>query len=460
MARTGDLGIFELPTPLRGGHKFVQGIVVTPDEQGLVLVTPVYDQAAAAYDFADGSGGTVRGQFIAVGLSDFVDVSACPADEVLKFNVPPSMQSVHRLYYTTVSGDSAVSAQSRASGLGMSASSSRRASPTSMPDPALIQVIERLAASLETQQGELRELKAGMDRRSRSTTASSAPRVRFQTPPRPDRTWETVMNGGEVEEDESDDAADEIPPGTGTSGSAGRRPTTRAGGGGDIQSLVELVRLLKTTSHDESDDSDANLRDSKTGKGLQGIQKLRLEVRDKPERVIKRYLKHVQQKLGVTDSRQVWGVRDYSKRLQSRFGRQRSFFRIHYMMSECIQTLAVEKNHATGTAMLIQLHKALHQSVLDNGSWEVAALMWPGHDPLAGDEFSGEPVEMESVYAYRKALSELRLKHKGVGAHAGDDEDEEAAPTGPYGGGRGGAHRKKKGDGRGKSKDGAGTAEG
>jgi hypothetical protein len=80
--------------------------------------------------------------------------------------------------------------------------------------------------------------------------------------------------------------------------------------------------------------------------------------------------------------------------------------------------------------MCIQLHKAIHQSVLDNNSWENAALIWGGLDPLQTDEFAGDPQELSYVFAYRKALIDLKARHRPGGEGADEEDEVEAGAKG------------------------------
>ena len=47
---------------------------------------------------------------------------------------------------------------------------------------------------------------------------------------------------------------------------------------------------------------------------------------------------------------------------------------------------------------------------MDKGNWATALLLLPQEDPLARSPFGGGAVELEGIYRYRKALTELRNK--------------------------------------------------
>ena len=201
--------------------------------------------------------------------------------------------------------------------------------------------------------------------------------------------------------------------------------------GADINGLVQLEMLKelkhmrrtrgKKTSSSSEASSGLGIRQAK-GK-LRGVQKLRRALRKKPQRVVKRYLMKVKGKLQALDDRKVWKLSDYSMRLISRFGKMKGLWRVHWLISETLQE-SLAGNHAFTQACLVQLLKGLHQVALDKGGWTTAQLLLPWEDPLAPDEFGGEPEELTVAHNYHSAMQELR-KHRlgGGGAHHSSDED-------------------------------------
>ena len=57
------------------------------------------------------------------------------------------------------------------------------------------------------------------------------------------------------------------------------------------------------------------------------------------------------------------------------------------------------------------------------GSWEIAAHLLPGEDPLARPHLGGEDEELKGIHNYKKTLQELRRCHGGAphGDHDGGD---------------------------------------
>ena len=76
----------------------------------------------------------------------------------------------------------------------------------------------------------------------------------------------------------------------------------------------------------------------------------------------------------------------------------------------------------------------MHQSALDQGSFEAAWLLTGLPDPLKKEKFGGEPEELEVISQYMKALEDVAKRSKPAGG--GDDEEEK----GPKGGGKNGKH--------------------
>ncbi len=89
----------------------------------------------------------------------------------------------------------------------------------------------------------------------------------------------------------------------------------------------------------------------------------------------------------------------------------KGLWRLHWMTSEILaKQLSGEREEAT--AMVCQVQKILHQGAVDQGDWATGILLWPTPDPLGTEDFGGGMDEMKQIHAYKKALSELRIKHR------------------------------------------------
>ena len=88
----------------------------------------------------------------------------------------------------------------------------------------------------------------------------------------------------------------------------------------------------------------------------------------------------------------------------------RGLWRVHWLVSEVLQA-ALAEEHEYVKAYLVQILKCLHQVALDSGEWTTANLLLPTEDPLAPDEFGGEPEELQVAYNYVSAMKELKTRH-------------------------------------------------
>lgn len=139
-----------------------------------------------------------------------------------------------------------------------------------------------------------------------------------------------------------------------------------------LKVLQQMQRRGKRSEH--SFDSEDDVMPKTSGKAaLDGVHRLRRRVHKEPQAGLREYVREVKDKLGVSDARQVWSMKDWSRRLSGRFGRFKGMWRIHHMTSEVLQLL-FENRREEATAFVVQLQKALVQMVADSGDWSTAAL--------------------------------------------------------------------------------------
>ena len=218
-------------------------------------------------------------------------------------------------------------------------------------------------------------------------------------------------------------------------------PVPSAGDLVQLEILKQLRKMRKSGSDSESSDSGDGIgRLSKsTGGKLKGVLKLRKQLRRHPRRFVARYTRKVQRRLGAEDPRRAWRYSDYSMRLLKRFGKMRGLWRVHWILSELLEEL-LAGNTQYAAAFLVQVLKCLHQVSIDQGSWATGHLLLPLEDPLAPDEFGGDPEELKLAHSYHSALQDLRKLRVGKGpAKEETDSDEPAA-----GGATAQANKKKK----------------
>ena len=191
----------------------------------------------------------------------------------------------------------------------------------------------------------------------------------------------------------------------------------------------------------DSDESDTEFpqRDG----GLKGLDRMRKRFHSHPAGITETYMSKVLQNLGVTDPRQVWQLKDFSKKIRPQFGRMTGIWRCHHATSEILQML-VDGHVEHATALTVQLLKAQHQAAINQGSWEIAAMLLPTEDPLSRVEFGGDHEEMKRIQSWRRGMRDLRTS---VARAPGQDVDEEPETVGNK-------KKKKGGKGKGKEEDG------
>ena len=139
---------------------------------------------------------------------------------------------------------------------------------------------------------------------------------------------------------------------------------------------------------------------------LRAYSKMRSDIKVKPREIVRRYMEGVADSMGVTDG-QVWSLRDHSKFLT--WGRHRTLFRMHVLLGAILQLL-LKGEALQAQALTVQGLKSVHQSALDQGSWQNAWLLTGLADPTQRQRFAGEEHEMEIIAQYSKTLDELEKK--------------------------------------------------
>jgi hypothetical protein len=194
----------------------------------------------------------------------------------------------------------------------------------------------------------------------------------------------------------------------------------------DMSTLMNLLLLkeIKKMSNKSSEGEDDI--DGPGTKGLAGLQLLRTNVKKNHKKLLKNYTSRVKERLGITDPRQPWMYRDYSMKLVSRFGKLRGLWRCHYMISDILQA-AIADDQAQVVGLSVQMLKCLHQVALDRGSWQQGQYLLPQADPLAPEEFGGDPSELRLVHRYTTALKDLKAKK--IDGNSDSDDGEDKHPT-------------------------------
>ena len=140
-------------------------------------------------------------------------------------------------------------------------------------------------------------------------------------------------------------------------------------------------------------------------------------MRKNPMKHVRRYIKEVEYHLGAS-AETAYNLSDFTRKLN--WGNQRTLLRVHFALSEILQTLL--KNQPEQAALeLVQLLRAVHQTNLDRGSWRASWLLLRYADPIETPKFGGEPQDLERVAGYLNALQKLEKRAKGLGK--GDQEE-------------------------------------
>ena len=140
-------------------------------------------------------------------------------------------------------------------------------------------------------------------------------------------------------------------------------------------------------------------------------------MRKNPMKHVRRYIKEVEYHLGAS-AETAYNLSDFTRKLN--WGNQRTLLRVHFALSEILQTLL--KNQPEQAALeLVQLLRAVHQTNLDRGSWRASWLLLRYADPIETPKFWGEPQDLERVAGYLNALQKLEKRAKGLGK--GDQEE-------------------------------------
>jgi hypothetical protein len=109
--------------------------------------------------------------------------------------------------------------------------------------------------------------------------------------------------------------------------------------------------------------------------------------------------------------------------------------RVHWHLSHVL-TYSLAGRHAEAEAYMVQILRAIHQSVLDGGQWHTAVLLLPGEDPCQKESFGATERELQIIAGYRDAHRRITKpfgQDKGADKDGGD-KDGDHPPKGGKGG--------------------------
>jgi hypothetical protein len=218
----------------------------------------------------------------------------------------------------------------------------------------------------------------------------------------------------------------------------------------DSNQLIQLLLLnelqkggrkgKKKQGSDSSSGSDVENQDIGLVKALKNMDRLRRGRIKRPRKITRGFRKAVLKKLNVRPG-QAWSMKDHWKTLP--IGRHRTIGRITYVIAEALERFELGQPDAAW-ATLVQLYKALHQFLLDGGSWKAAWLLTLVEDPYGEDSFGGSNSELAVVGGHLRASADLYEKVHGKSASSSTTPGLEKDPLvdekpfkPPKGGGRG-----------------------
>lgn len=217
-----------------------------------------------------------------------------------------------------------------------------------------------------------------------------------------------------------------------------------------MELLKELRNKGKRKEHrdkdpDHSQDSSSSdssvvgdLKPRGAGKALQAYRQTKKEMKRRPEKHIKRYIRDAEEVLGVTKGIP-YRLTDFTQKLN--WGKQRTLHRVHYALSSILE-LQLQGKTMQSTLLMTQVLRSIHQCSLDQGDWRTAWLLTHLPDPMLCPRFGGEEQSLEVIGAYIKAMHDL--EKRGRSSAADQDVDDPVAGKGKNGKGKKG--KKAEGD--------------
>lgn len=217
-----------------------------------------------------------------------------------------------------------------------------------------------------------------------------------------------------------------------------------------MELLKELRNKGKRKEHrdkdpDHSQDSSSSdssvvgdLKPRGAGKALQAYRQTKKEMKRRPEKHIKRYIRDAEEVLGVTKGIP-YRLTDFTQKLN--WGKQRTLHRVHYALSSILE-LQLQGKTMQSTLLMTQVLRSINQCSLDQGDWRTAWLLTHLPDPMLRPRFGGEEQSLEVIGAYVKAMHDL--EKRGRSSAADQDVDDPVAGKGKNGKGKKG--KKAEGD--------------
>ena len=193
----------------------------------------------------------------------------------------------------------------------------------------------------------------------------------------------------------------------------------------ELQSMVLLKIPERLENFDkkkkEKDNSDDDRVSGKAARAVRGMNKLRNNLRNHPEEIVKAYREQCILDLGAQDGR-AWTYWDKNKRIPWR--KLLDLKRVFFLVAG-VARLLVEGEVGQGHAMAVQTLRVMEQVALNGGNWRAAWHLAGIQDPMGKRTFAGTEAETEAIAAYITEIESLEAKLRGRGGPAASSGGEE-----------------------------------
>ncbi len=187
-------------------------------------------------------------------------------------------------------------------------------------------------------------------------------------------------------------------------------------GKGSKKKGKDVITMDESCSSEDDSSADERVRLRGAGKALKAYRQSHKAMKSRPLKHVRRYVKEVEEQLGAS-SETPYALSDLSRKLN--WGKQKSLMRLHFGISEALETLLKGKVEQSGLQLTLLL-RAIHQCSLDGGNWKVAWLLTHMVDPLERPKFGGEAQDLEIIASYVRAMGDLEKRSK---SHPETDEE-------------------------------------
>ena len=250
-----------------------------------------------------------------------------------------------------------------------------------------------------------------------------------------------------AEEYDEDDAEDGFePPGPPPRGPASSQDDpvmqlVQQGARVDPQLLasLEVLKLIREMRDDdrrrraeETNDDDlfgSGRAATSLGKAMAGMVRHRARIKEQPRKIVDEFRSDAMLELNIRAG-EPWAYPDLAKRIS--WGHFQGLQRCYLLFANVLDLLD-QGQSLQAQALTCQSMKAVHQCVLNNGSWKLGWPLTGLQDPLQRRKFAGSAAELELMADFIRAEDEVEKKSRNPTGNAiktsdgEEDEDAKAA---------------------------------